>query len=153
MLFRSSRERSPGFEAVRGLLDVRGTRFFSLQKGAGRDELAGRALPANFVDLDAEIANFDDTAAIIANLDVVVTCDTAVAHLAGALGKPVFALLPQACDWRYGLDPHASPWYPSMRLFRQRARGEWAEVVTRVAQALEDAVASLPSQALGAAQA
>ena len=150
---RNSRERSPGFEAVRGLLDVRGARFFSLQKGAGRDELAGRALPANFVDLDAEIANFDDTAAIIANLDVVVTCDTAVAHLAGALGKPVFAMLPSTSDWRYGLAPQASAWYPSMRLFRQDTRGDWTSVLARATRALHEAVASLPSQALAAAHA
>ena len=150
---RNSRERSPGFEAVRSLLDVRGARFFSLQKGAGRDELDGVALPANFVDLDREISSFDDTAAIIANLDVVVTCDTAVAHLAGALGKPVFAMLPTTRDWRYGLAPEASAWYPSMRLFRQDARGDWTTVLARVARALHEAVASLPSQALAAAHA
>ena len=150
---RNSRERSPGFDVVRALLDVRGTRFFSLQKGAGCAELAGRALPANFVDLDREIASFDDTAAIIANLDVVVTCDTAVAHLAGALGKPTLAMLPHMPDWRYGLDPHACAWYPAMRLFRQATRGDWADVLARVTHALEDAVASLPSQVLAAAHA
>jgi tetratricopeptide (TPR) repeat protein len=150
---RNSRERSPGFDVARPLLDVRGTRFFSLQKGAGCAELAGRALPANFIDLDREIASFDDTAAIIANLDVVVTCDTAVAHLAGALGKPTFAMLPHTPDWRYGLDPHASAWYPAMRLFRQSTRGDWTNVSSRVTRALEDAVASLPSQVLAAAHA
>ena len=150
---RNSRERSPGFDAVRGLLNVRGARFFSLQKGAGCDELADHELPANFVDLDRAIGSFDDTAAIIANLDVVVTCDTAVAHLAGALGKPVFAMLPHTRDWRYGLDPHASAWYPSMRLFRQDARGDWTTVLARVTRALHEAVASLPSQALAAAHA
>ena len=148
---RNSRERSPGFEAVRGLLSVRGARFYSLQKGAGCDELAGRELPANFVDLDREIADFDDTAAIIANLDLVVTCDTAVAHLAGALGKPVLTMLPFSCDWRYGLAPHASPWYPSMRLIRQATRGDWPDVVARVTRALDEAVASLAWQALAAA--
>ncbi len=150
---RNSRERSPGFDVVRPLLDVRGTRFFSLQKGAGCVELAGRALPANFVDLDREIASFDDTAAIIANLDIVVTCDTAVAHLAGALGKPTLAMLPHTPDWRYGLDPHVSAWYPSMRLFRQSTRGDWTGVMARVSRALEDAVASLPSQVLAEAHA
>ena len=145
---RNSHERSPGFEATSALLGVRGARFYSLQKGAGRGELEGRALPANFVDLDADIASFDDTAAIIANLDVVVTCDTAVAHLAGALGKPVLTMLPHSRDWRYGFDPHASAWYPSMRLFRQARRGDWTDVLSRVAHALEDAVASMPMQAL-----
>ncbi len=150
---RNSRERSPGFETVRELLSVRGASFYSLQKGAGCDELAGRELPAQFVDLDRGIADFDDTAAIIANLDVVVSCDTAVAHLAGALGKPVLAMLPFSCDWRYGLAPHASPWYPSMRLFRQSTRGDWADVVARVSNALDEAVASLAAQALAAAHA
>ena len=150
---RNSLERSPGLSAVRGLLALPGARFYSLQKGAGCNELVGRTLPANFVDLDRDIASFDDTAAIIDNLDVVVTCDTAVAHLAGALGKPVFAMLPHAHDWRYGLDPHSSAWYPTMRLFRQQTRGDWAPVVARVADALQKAVASLPSQALAAAHA
>ena len=148
---RNSRERSPGFAAVRGLLDVRGARFHSLQKGAGRDAIAGLALPPNFVDHDGEIASFDDTAALVANLDVVVTCDTAVAHLAGALGKPVLAMLPHARDWRHGIDAHASPWYPSMRLFRQSTRGDWTDVLARVTRALEEAVASLASQVLPAA--
>ena len=150
---RNSRERSPGFGAVEELLDVCGARFFSLQKGAGCDEISGHDLPANFVALDREITSFDDTAAIIANLDVVVTCDTAVAHLAGALGKPVFVMLPHTCDWRYGLASEANAWYPTMRLFRQATRGDWTDVVGRVARALEEAVASLPSQALAAAHA
>jgi ADP-heptose:LPS heptosyltransferase len=89
------------------------------------------------------ITSFDDTAAIVANLDVVVTCDTAVAHLAGALGKPVFVMLPHTPDWRHGLAPHASPWYPSMRLFRQAKPGDWKAVVERIGSALADAVASL----------
>ena len=147
---RNSRERSPGFDAVRPLLDIPGVRAFSLQKGAGRADLAGATLPPHFVDLDAAIADFDDTAAAIAGLDVVVTCDTAVAHLAGALGKPVFVMLPHAPDWRYGLDPHASAWYPTMRLFRQYARGDWTDVLARISHALAQAVASLPSQALAA---
>ena len=150
---RNSRERSPGFEVARGLMDIPGVRCFSLQKGAGRADLAGTALPANFVDLDDVIADFDDTAAAIAHLDLVVTCDTAVAHLAGALGKPVFVMLPHAPDWRHGLDPHASPWYPAMRLFRQGRRGEWADVLARISHALRQAVASLPAQALAAAHA
>ena len=150
---RNSRERSPGFEAVRPLLDIPGVRGFSLQKGAGRADLAGASLPRNFVDLDAHIADFDDTAAALAHLDLVITCDTAVSHLAGALGKPVFVMLPYAPDWRYGLDPQASPWYPSMRLFRQARRGDWPDVLARISHALSQAVASLPSQVLAAAHA
>ena len=142
---RNSRERSPGFDAVRPLLDLPGTRCFSLQKGAGCEQLAGVAPAPRFVDLQREIAHFDDTAALIANLDLVVTCDTAVAHLAGALGKPTFVMLPHTPDWRHGLDPHASAWYPSMRLFRQSTTGDWPEVVERVGVALRDAAASMAS--------
>ena len=150
---RNSRARSPGFDAVRALMEISRARFFSLQKGADVNELSGQRSPANLVDLDREIENFDDTAAIIANLDVVVTCDTAVAHLAGALGKRVFVMLPHARDWRYGLDAASSAWYPSMRLFRQQSCGDWTTVLARVANALRQAVASLPSQALAAAHA
>ena len=144
---RNSSERSPGFEAVRPLLKVRGARFHSLQKGAGV------VLPPHVVDHDRDLASFDDTAAIIANLDVVVTCDTAVAHLADALGKPVLVMLPHTQDWRHGLDADASPWYPTMRLFRQATRRNWTDVLARVTRALEEAVASLPSQVLAAVHA
>ena len=70
------------------------------------------------------------------NLDLIVTCDTSIAHLAGALGRPVWILLKQVPDWRWLLEREDSPWYPAMRLFRQKARGEWAEVFDRVAEAL-----------------
>lgn len=148
---RNSSERSPGLKALEALLRVRGARFHSLQIGPACDELAGLVRPSKLIDFEGEIASFDDTAAIVANLDVVVSCDTAVAHLAGALGKPVFAMLPHSRDWRYGLDAHASPWYPTMRLFRQHTRGDWTDVVARVTHALEQAVASLSSQALASA--
>ena len=147
---RNSRERSPGLAAVRPLLGRVGARFFSLQKGAGCADLVDACQPPNFVDLDREITHFDDTAAIIANLDVVVTCDTAVAHLAGALGKPTFVMLPHSPDWRYGLDPHASVWYPSMRLFRQESRGDWSGAVARITRALDEMVASSRSPAFAA---
>lgn len=146
----NSRERSPGFAAVRSLTDVAGVRCFSLQKGSGRDELAGRP-PTNVVDLSDAITNFDDTAALMANLDVVVTCDTAVAHLAGALGKKTFVMLPYARDWRHGLEADTSAWYPSMRLFRQADRGDWTGVVARVRQALAEAVAASPWRGPGEA--
>jgi len=150
---RNSRERSPGFAVVRPLADMPGVRVFSLQKGAGRADLAGADMPPDFIDLDATISDFDDTAALIAHLDVVVTCDTAVAHLAGALGKPTFVLLPHTPDWRYGLEADSTAWYPSMRLFRQATPGDWAGVLARVTRVLEDAVASLSSQDLAAAHA
>jgi hypothetical protein len=150
---RNGRESSPGFAVGRPLLDVPGTRCISLQIGEGCHDLVNAAPPRHFVDLQHEIADFDDTAAIIANLDVVVTCDTAVTHLAGALGKPTFVMLPHAPDWRHGLDPDTSPWYPSMRLFRQSTAGEWTGVLARAAEALVATVATLPSRDLASAHA
>jgi Tfp pilus assembly protein PilF len=150
---RNAHERSPGLEVVQPLLAVSGVRWYSLQKGQPRDQLDRVDVGERLHDLDPEIAHFDDTAAIVSNLDIVVTCDTAVAHLAGALGKPTFVMLPFAHDWRYGLAPHTSAWYPTMRLFRQATRGNWTSVLSNVSQALADAVASLPSRALGAAHA
>jgi ADP-heptose:LPS heptosyltransferase len=70
------------------------------------------------------------------NLDLMITCDTSIAHLAGALGRPVFVLLKHVPDWRWILDREDSPWYPTMRLFRQKERGDWAEVFDRVEQAV-----------------
>jgi ADP-heptose:LPS heptosyltransferase len=80
--------------------------------------------------------DFGDTALLIAQLDLVITVDTAVAHLAGALGKPVWVLLSAVPDWRWGLDGEQTPWYPTMRLFRQIRAGDWGPVMTRAAQTL-----------------
>jgi ADP-heptose:LPS heptosyltransferase len=87
-----------------------------------------------------EFEDFSDTAAVIENLDLVISIDTSVAHLAGAMGKPVWALLPYACDWRWLLNREDSPWYPSMRLFRQTKNGDWNSVLQGVASALEELV-------------
>jgi tetratricopeptide (TPR) repeat protein len=133
---RNAHERSPGLATLTPLLALPGVRWFSLQKGAGEAELAASEASGAITDLAAQIHDFDDTAAIMANLDIVVTCDTSVAHLAGALGKPTFVMLPFAPDWRYGLAPESSPWYPGMRLFRQSRRGYWGDVRERVAVAL-----------------
>lgn len=96
--------------------------FVSLQlQGAARE------LPSPSVyDAAAEIRDWDDTAAIIAQLDLVITIDTAVAHLAGAMGKPVWTLVHYSSDWRWGLSGESTPWYPSMRLFRQQRLGDWS---------------------------
>lgn len=76
---------------------------------------------------------------VVRHLDLIITVDTAVAHLAGALGRPVWVLLPFAPDWRWLLNREDSPWYPSMRLFRQTSPGDWAGVFARVAEALDRA--------------
>jgi ADP-heptose:LPS heptosyltransferase len=117
------------------LVEAGETTFFSLQVGsAAKDlgELAGGAVH----DLAPEIDDFTTTAAIIANLDLVISVDTAVAHLAGALGRPVWLLVPFVGEWRWLLDREDTPWYPTMRLFRQKAPGDWAGVVERVVEAL-----------------
>ncbi|MEY2689012.1 MAG: hypothetical protein RL375_3210, partial [Pseudomonadota bacterium] len=145
---KSDRWRSPRLPALHGLLEVPGVRWFALQKGDGHRDIEALAatpagLPAHLVDLDAEIADFTDTAAVIANLDLVITSDTSVAHLACCLGKPVWVTMPWQRDWRYGMDATRNAWYPSMTLFRQPERGDWAAVQLAVTQALAAEVATL----------
>ncbi|MCI0356178.1 MAG: TIGR03032 family protein, partial [Acidobacteria bacterium] len=119
------------------LLRARGTAFYSLQKGQRSQEL--RELPSDRTvhDLDGLIHDYGDTALLIDQLDLIITVDTAVAHLAGALGKPVWILLPEVPDWRWGLEGETTPWYPRMRLFRQTPHGDWSGVMARVAETLE----------------
>jgi len=88
-------------------------------------------------NLAAEFKDFADTAAVIENLDLVVSVDTAVLHLAGTMAKPVWALLPFAPDWRWMLGRQDSPWYPTMRLFRQKIPWQWGDVFQRVAEDLK----------------
>ncbi|HEY4744740.1 MAG TPA: tetratricopeptide repeat-containing glycosyltransferase family protein, partial [Desulfuromonadaceae bacterium] len=105
---------------------------YSLQIGRGVEEMAGLPAECTIIDRTDRIADFADTAALIANLDLVISIDTAVAHLAGALGKPVWTLLPFVPDWRWLLERDDCPWYPTMRLFRQTSPGDWGGVVDRV---------------------
>jgi ADP-heptose:LPS heptosyltransferase len=121
-------------------------RLYSLQKGDGAKQ--ANALPPgmNLVRLDKELdsdAPFVDTAAVMANLDLIVTIDTSIAHLAGALGRPVWTLLCTMPDWRWLLDRSDSPWYPGMRLFRQRVAGDWQPVFGQVAKTLNGMVRDL----------
>ena len=88
------------------------------------------------VDLGPRLADFGDTAAVVERLDLVISVDTAVAHLAGALGRPVWVMLGFAADWRYLLEREDSPWYPTMRLFRQESPGDWLSLTRRIADAL-----------------
>ena len=87
-------------------------------------------------DVSGELSDFADTAAVMMNLDLVIACDTAVAHLAGAVGMPVWVALPFAPDWRWLLDRSDSPWYPTMRLFRQRGPENWPSAFDDIRQAL-----------------
>ena len=133
--WRPERSLDPGELAP--LAETPGVAFVSLQRGAAYENW--RAAPAG-PPIAAELTSdsVSETAAMIANLDLVITVDTMVAHLAGALGVPVWVMLHTAADWRWLLDRDDSPWYPTMRLFRQRARGDWRSVVAEVGAALSN---------------
>ena len=135
------RRRSLALDALAPLGTVPGVTFISLQKGPPSDQL--RAPPAGLKvqDPSGELGDFDDTAALISALDLVITVDTAVAHLAGALGKPVWILNRYDTCWRWLENRSDSPWYPSARLFRQREPGIWTPVIEAVRQALTDLAA------------
>jgi tetratricopeptide (TPR) repeat protein len=129
-----------------GLAQVGPVSFYSLQKDRPA-ELAAPALALK--DFTAELTDFAATAALIANLDLVITIDSAVAHLAGALGRPTWVLLPYERDWRWLRDREDSPWYPTVHLFQQTQRGNWDELFTRVAAALSALVQSVSVQPHG----
>jgi tetratricopeptide (TPR) repeat protein len=115
------------------LADVPGVQLYSLQKGEGSEQLPALAGRCPIVDLADRIQDFDDAAAVMKNLDLVVSCDSAPVHLAGALGVRVWVPLPHTPDWRWLLEREDSPWYPTMRLFRQPPDGNWAPVFQRLA--------------------
>jgi tetratricopeptide (TPR) repeat protein len=140
--FRKDRFRSIDLDHFRPLAEVPGVQLFSLQKGAGREALAKYAGQLPIVDLADRLHDFDDTAAVLSNLDLLITSDTAPAHLAGALGVPVWLALGLAADWRWMLARDDSPWYPSMRLFRQRDLGNWTDVFERIRRALAERIAA-----------
>jgi len=128
----TARRRSCHLADFAPLANTPGARFISLQKGPAAAEAANPPSGMKLLDLTDELHDFADTAALIAQLDLVIAVDTAVAHLAGAMNKPVWVLLPLASDWRWLLNREDSPWYPTARLFRQSKAGEWAGVVQRV---------------------
>jgi tetratricopeptide (TPR) repeat protein len=130
------RKRSTTLAMLAPLAGVQGATFYGLQKGAGAAQASSPPAGMRFVDLGAQLRDFADTAAFIAGLDLVVTVDTSVAHLAGAMAAPVWVLVSFSPDWRYHLERDDSPWYPTMRLFRQPADGDWAGAIERLAQAL-----------------
>ena len=131
------RRRSMRLADMAPLLDVPGCSFVSLQLGPPAAQIAGSPLR----DVSARLTDWADTAGLIAGLDLVIAVDTAVAHLAGALGRPVWMLNRFDSCWRWFLQREDTPWYPSMRLFRQTSRGDWAEVVHRAAEALAERAA------------
>jgi hypothetical protein len=126
------RLRSIPLEQLVPLLNVAGTTFYSLQFGSGSEQMKQLRPGGQLVDLGDELQDFANVAAIVANLDLVISIDSAVAHLAGGLGKAVWILLNKGCDWRWFLEREDSPWYPTARLFRQSNPGGWQEVVKRI---------------------
>lgn len=126
------------------LAAVREVSFYSLQMGSAIEQLAHVPEFVNMLDLSNEQADFADTAACIEQLDLVISVDTAVAHLAGALGRPIWTLIQSPPDWRWLLDRDDSPWYPSMRLFRQSKAQQWESVVDQLVAELRLLITSQP---------
>jgi Flp pilus assembly protein TadD len=116
------------------LAAIEGVAFYGLQKRPAADQPVPQGL--RLTRLGHELGDFADTAAVVSNLDLVISVDTSVAHLAGGMGKPVWTLIPFVCDFPWLRDRLHSPWYPTMRFFRQSSRGDWNGVITRVAEAL-----------------
>jgi Tfp pilus assembly protein PilF len=141
--FENDADRSlPNLDMLIPLGSISGVRFFSLQKGAGEDDATNPPAGLPLVNLGPQIQDFAEAAAIVANLDVVICVDTAIAHLAGALGKTCWVLLPDyKTDWRWLSGRSDSPWYPGvMRLFRQSRMGDWTTVIAELCAALQERV-------------
>jgi len=130
----ADRSRSIPPSKLRPLLRLPGFQFYSLQ--VARPNRPHLPKGIDLIDFTADISDFADTAALVAELDLIISVDTAVAHLAGGMGRPVWTLLPFERDWRWGLAGEMTPWYPTMRLFRQPAAGDWDSVIERVAAEL-----------------
>lgn len=134
--------RSISLEYFQPLFELDGVQFISLQKGDGEEQISEFGFDDQLDSFTAEMDNgadaFVDTAAVIENLDAVITCDTAIAHLAGAMGKPVYLLLTYLPDFRWLLNREDSPWYPSIRLVRQEQPGDWQGVITKLGTLLSE---------------
>ena len=129
-------QKSMTLAALAPLAQVPGVAFYSLQRGPAAQEAARPPQGMTIVDPGAALADFSDDAALMANLDLVISIDSATAHLAGALGTPAWTLIHHPGEWRWLRGRDDSPWYPGMRLFRQRRAGEWDPVLRELAEAL-----------------
>jgi len=133
------RGRSFPLETYAPLAELEGCEWVSLQKGPGSEQLEHCSFRHRFVAAQAEIDqawDFVETLSILQVCDLVITSDTSVAHLAGALGRPTWVLLKYVPDWRWGLEGSSTPWYPTMRLFRQQEANNWEPVIAAVREAL-----------------
>ena len=139
---KNNHNRSIALARFASLLSLSGVEFVSLQNEVAAAEQPILAHHAGLIEVGRELRDFADTAAVISQLDLVVAVDTAVVHLAGALGKPVWVLLPFTPDFRWLLQREDSPWYPTARLFRQSRFGEWESVLARVRSELGRLLAS-----------
>jgi tetratricopeptide (TPR) repeat protein len=135
----NDRNRSTGLATFAPLSGLKRTALVSLQKGPGQAQIGSYWGQAPLINLGPEIRDYADTMAILDNLDLVVTVDTSIGHLTGAMGRPAWIMLPFAPDWRWLLERSDSPWYPSVRLFRQPAPGRWDPVVAAIAEELDAA--------------
>jgi hypothetical protein len=136
---RIDRQRSLTFDQLAPIVDVQNCAFYSLQKGDDAvAQLHNNALRHRVIDWSENFHDFSDTAALIENLDLVIAVDTSVLHVAGALGKPLWLINRYNTCWRWLLDRDDSPWYPSLRQFRQDSTRQWGPVITRIAAALQD---------------
>jgi hypothetical protein len=134
--FRGNPARSLSLRQLRDVAAVGGVTFYSLQKGPAAAEAKQPPAGMRLIDLGAELHDFGDTAAVMSLLDLIVSTDTSAAHLAGALARPVWVMLQYAADWRWMLDREDSPWYPTMRLFRQPSFGDWETPIRKVVETL-----------------
>ena len=134
----NDRNRSALLSDFLPIANVPGIALLALQKGPKTGQAGEYYGRAPLINVGAEIQDYDDTMAILENLELLVTVDTSVAHLAGAMGRPVWIMLPRAPDWRWLLEREDSPWYPTVRLFRQTQVRRWDDVAQRIAAALRE---------------
>ncbi|XP_022778255.1 uncharacterized protein LOC111319783 [Stylophora pistillata] len=132
-----ARMRAIELDLFKPLMDIPNTQFYSLQHGPNALDIYKPSFVEKIIDLSPLTTDFLSTAILIENLDLVISIDTSVTHLAGALGKTTWTLLPKVAEWRWMTKGTSSPWYPSMKLFRQKEEGNWEELITRVQKELK----------------
>jgi ADP-heptose:LPS heptosyltransferase len=126
-----------GLENFKSLFKLKGTSWYSLQAGEDAKEIKALNLQNSIVDLSQHLKDFSITASIINSLDLVITTDTSVAHLCGAMNKPAWVLVPRPSDWRWMQEGDSTPWYKSLKLFRQKESGSWDNVIAEIENSLK----------------